>query len=87
MAAYYVKNKKRFRRHFGLGRHFDFFNWLQCFYFYIALELQHILINTVTCLTFATMKVAMCSVTDSGLLCRMSGLVSIANEDNTVTYH
>jgi hypothetical protein len=46
-----------------------------------------ILINTVTCLAFATMKSAMCSVTDSGLLCRMSGLVSIANEDNTVTYH
>jgi hypothetical protein len=41
MAAYYVKNKKCFRRHVGLSRHFDFFVWQQCFHFYIALELQH----------------------------------------------
>jgi hypothetical protein len=42
MAAYYVKNKKCFRRHSGLSRHFDFLAWQQCFYFIIALELQHI---------------------------------------------
>jgi hypothetical protein len=43
MAAYYVKNKKCFRRHFGLSRHFDFLAWQQFFYFYKALELQHII--------------------------------------------
>jgi hypothetical protein len=37
-----VKNKKCVRRRLGLGRHFDFLAWQQCFYFYIALELQHI---------------------------------------------
>jgi hypothetical protein len=42
MAAYYVKNKKMFSSPLGLSRHFDFFAWQQCFYFYIALELQHI---------------------------------------------
>jgi hypothetical protein len=42
MAVYYVKHKKYFRRHLGLSRHFDFLAWKQCFYFYIALELQHI---------------------------------------------
>jgi hypothetical protein len=25
-----------------ISRHFDFLSWQQCFYFYIALELQHI---------------------------------------------
>jgi hypothetical protein len=39
MAAYCVKNKKRSRRHLGLSHHF--LAWQQCFYFYIALELQH----------------------------------------------
>jgi hypothetical protein len=29
MAAYYVKNKKCFRRHLGLSRHFDFLAWQQ----------------------------------------------------------
>jgi hypothetical protein len=42
MAAYYVKNKKSFRRHLGLSRHFVFLAWQLCFYFYIALELQYI---------------------------------------------
>jgi hypothetical protein len=42
MAAYYVKNEKCFRRHLGLSRHFDFSACQQCFYFFIALELQHI---------------------------------------------
>jgi hypothetical protein len=45
MAANYVKNKKYFRRHIGLSRHFElsrhFLAWQQCFYFYIALELEH----------------------------------------------
>jgi hypothetical protein len=36
MAVYYMKNEKCFRRHF------DFLAWQQYFYFYIALELQHI---------------------------------------------
>jgi hypothetical protein len=35
MAAYSVKNKKTFRRHLGLSRHFEFLVFL-------ALELQHI---------------------------------------------
>jgi hypothetical protein len=42
MAAFYVNNKICFRRHLGLSHHFDFFNWQQFFYFYIALEIQHI---------------------------------------------
>jgi predicted N-acyltransferase len=42
MAAYYVKNKKCCGRHLGFCRHFDFLAWQQCFYFYIASELQHI---------------------------------------------
>jgi hypothetical protein len=42
MAAYYVKNKKINRRHLGLSRHIDFSAWQPCFYFYIALKLQHI---------------------------------------------
>jgi hypothetical protein len=41
MAAYYVKNKKCFRRHLGLSRHFDCLAWQQCFYFYVASELRH----------------------------------------------
>jgi hypothetical protein len=42
MASYYVKNNKMFRRNIGLSRHLDFLVWQQCFYFYIALKLQHI---------------------------------------------
>jgi hypothetical protein len=30
MAAYYVKNKKCFRRHLGLSCHFIFLAWQQC---------------------------------------------------------
>jgi hypothetical protein len=41
MAAYCVK-KKCSRRLLGLSRHLNFLAWQQCFYFYIALELQHI---------------------------------------------
>jgi hypothetical protein len=33
MAAYYVKNKKCFRRHLGLSLHFDFFNLATMFLF------------------------------------------------------
>jgi hypothetical protein len=36
------KIKKWYRRHLGLSRHFDFLAWQKCYYFYIALELQHI---------------------------------------------
>jgi hypothetical protein len=32
-----------FRRHLGLSGHFDFIAWQHCFYFYIPLELQHII--------------------------------------------
>jgi hypothetical protein len=32
MAAYYVKNKKCFRFHLGLSRHFDFLAWQQHFF-------------------------------------------------------
>jgi hypothetical protein len=42
MAAYSVKIKKCFSRHLGLSRHFEFLAWQHCFYFFIALELQHI---------------------------------------------
>jgi hypothetical protein len=42
MVAYYVKNKKCFRRHLELSRHFDFLARQHCFYFCISLELQHI---------------------------------------------
>jgi hypothetical protein len=35
MVAYYVKNKKCFRRHLGLSRHFDFSAWQHCFHFFI----------------------------------------------------
>jgi predicted N-acyltransferase len=42
MAAYFVKNKIKIRRHLGSSHHFDFLAWQQCFYFNIALELQHI---------------------------------------------
>jgi hypothetical protein len=27
---------------FHISRHFDFLAWQQCFYFYLAFELQHI---------------------------------------------
>jgi hypothetical protein len=37
-----MKNKKCFWHHLGLCRHFDCTALQQCFYFYIALELQHI---------------------------------------------
>jgi hypothetical protein len=42
MAAYYVRNKKCFRRHHGLSRHLNFLAWQYGFYFYIVLEPQHI---------------------------------------------
>jgi hypothetical protein len=42
MVAYYVKNKKCFRRHLELSHHFDLIAWKHCFYFYISLELQQI---------------------------------------------
>jgi hypothetical protein len=35
MVAYYVKNKKCFRRHLGLSRHFDFLTCQQLFYYII----------------------------------------------------
>jgi hypothetical protein len=42
IAAYDVNNKKCFRGHLDLSRHFDFLAWQQFFYFYVSLELQHI---------------------------------------------
>jgi hypothetical protein len=44
MAAYYVKNKKWFRRHLGLSCHFDFLAWQQ----FLKLDFFALVINSST---------------------------------------